>query len=112
MSNIPHHLPTETEAKGTPDTLDFAEVQRRLDSPLAGFVRPSHAQTLCLWGEESSYSHVELEYGGAVRLKTKGNSPFIGKYILIVKPLISRLLGIRGCPRLRFVRISEIQRRL
>ena len=67
-----------TEAKGTPDTLDFAEVQHRLQSPLSEFVRPFHSQTLCLWGDEAAYNHVELEHGGAVRLKTKGNSPFIG----------------------------------
>lgn len=70
----------EVEEKGTPDTLNFGEVQSRLCTLLAEFVRPSHAQTLCLWGEEMTYNHVELDYGGPVRLKTKGNSPFIGKY--------------------------------
>lgn len=73
-----HH--SGTEAKGTPDTLDFAEIQRRIDSPLSKFVQPSHSQTLCLWGEEATYNHVELDYGGPVRLKTKGNTPFIGTY--------------------------------
>ena len=72
---------TETEAKGTPDVLSFLEVQHRLQSPLSEFVKPSHSQTLCLWGEEATYNHVELDYGGPIRLKTKGNSPFIGDTI-------------------------------
>ena len=80
MCNLDMVLIVETESKGTPDTLDFAEVQRRLQSPLAEFVKPSHSQTVCLWGEESAYNHVELEYGGVVRLKTRGNSPFIGLF--------------------------------
>ncbi len=67
------------EKKGTTDTLNFGEVQSRLSTPLAEFVRPSHAQTLCLWGEEGVYNHVELESRGNVRLKTKGDSPFIGR---------------------------------
>ena len=48
-------LIVETSSKGTPDTLDFAEVQRCLQSPLAEFVKPSHSQTVCLLGEESVY---------------------------------------------------------
>ncbi len=48
-------------------------------SPLADYVAPSHAESLCFWGEEDQYEHVEIEYGQSVRLKTKGDSPFIGK---------------------------------
>ena len=72
------HSPTESEARGTADILDFQEVNRRLHSPLAEFVSPQHAQTLCFWAEEETYDHVELGFGQAVRLKTKGDSPFIG----------------------------------
>ena len=71
----------EVEEKETADTLTFGEVQTRVASALGDFVQPSHSQTLCLWGEESTYNHVELEYATPVRLKTKGNSPFIGKVI-------------------------------
>ena len=72
------HSPTESEAKGTADILDFQEVNRRLHSPLAEFVSSQHTQTLCFWAEEETYDHVELGFGQAVRLKTKGDSPFIG----------------------------------
>lgn len=72
------HSPTESEAKGTADILDFQEVNKRLHSPLAEFVSSQHAQTLCFWAEEETYDHVELGFGQAVRLKTKGDSPFIG----------------------------------
>ncbi len=67
------------EEKEAADTLNFSQVQSRLASALANFVTPSHSQTLCLWGAESSYNHVELEHGTPVRLKTKGNSLFIGR---------------------------------
>ena len=69
----------ETEAKGTPDILDFAEVRRRLQTALTDLVPPAHAGTLCFWGEESTYDHVEVDYGQGVRLKTKGDSPFLGE---------------------------------
>ena len=69
----------ETEAKGTPDILDFSEVRQRLQTALSDFVSPAHAGTLCFWGEESTYDHVEIDYGQGVRLKTKGDSPFLGE---------------------------------
>lgn len=71
------HSSYKTEAKGTPDVLDFKEVEARLRSPLSDFVAPGHAHTLCLWGEEGVYDHVEAEVGQTVRLKTKGDAPFI-----------------------------------
>ena len=79
-----HYCPSflffiETEAKGTPDILDFAEVRQRIQTALADFVPPAHAGTLCFWGEESTYDHVEIDYGQGVRLKTKGDSPFLGE---------------------------------
>ncbi|XP_064405183.1 arpin-like [Halichondria panicea] len=68
----------KTEAKGTPDTLDYSTLVQRLQSrPLTELVISSHAQTLCFWGEESVYDHVELFFGQKVRLKTKGDSPFL-----------------------------------
>lgn len=71
-------LSVESEAKGIADILDFQEVSRRLHSPLAKFVPPQHAHSLCFWADEQTYDHVELAFGQAVRLKTKGDSPFIG----------------------------------
>ena len=72
-------LCVESEANGTPDILDFAEVSRRIQTALVDFVPPAHAGTLCFWGEESTYDHVEVDYGQGVRLKTKGDSPFLRK---------------------------------
>ena len=72
-------LCTESEMKGTPDVLSFQELCQRLHVPgLTELVQPSHAQTLCFWGEEQAYVHVELQFGQTVRLKTLGDSPFIG----------------------------------
>ena len=59
-------------------------MNRRLHSPLAEFVSSQHAQTLCFWAEEETYDHVELGFGQAVRLKTKGDSPFIGNINFVV----------------------------
>lgn len=72
----------ESEAKGTPDILDFAEVRQRIQTALFDLVPPAHAGTLCFWGEESTYDHVEVDYGQGVRLKTKGDSPFLGESVV------------------------------
>ena len=74
----------ETEAKGTPDILDFVEVHRRIQTALTDFVPPAHAGTLCFWGEESTYDHVEVDYGQGVRLKTRGDSPFLGENFRLI----------------------------
>lgn len=80
LSHYFFHTHVETESKGMPDILDFAEVRRRTQSSLVDFVPPTHAGTLCFWGEESTYDHVEIDYGQGVRLKTKGDSPFLGNW--------------------------------
>ena len=67
------------EAKGTPDILDFGELSQRIQSPLGGLVPPLHAQTLCFWGEEQVYEHVEMDFRQPVRLKTRGDCPLIGR---------------------------------
>lgn len=72
----------ETQAKGHHDILDYAEVCRRLHCQLTDLVRPDHSQCVVLWGDEGTYDHVELEVGQPVRVKTKGDSPFIGNYSL------------------------------
>lgn len=73
------HSHTETEAKGSSDILDYSEVCRRLSSPLKEFVPAAHAHTLCLWGEERVFDHIELGHGQQVRLKTKGDSVLLGE---------------------------------
>ena len=74
--------------------LDFKEVEARLRSPLSDFVAPGHAHTLCLWGEEGVYDHVEAEVGQTVRLKTKGDAPFIGEKI---RRLLSAIIDVILC---------------
>ena len=64
--------------KGTSDLLTHDEVIKRVHSPLVDYETPSHAHSLCLWGEDDVYSSVECEYGQGVRLKTRGDSIFIG----------------------------------
>ena len=70
---------TEQETKVTADTVDYQKVADLLRCPLSPLASPAHAGELCLWGEEGTYDHVELEYGQQVRLKTRGNSPLIGE---------------------------------
>lgn len=71
------HSSYKMEAKGTPDILDFGELSQRIQSPLGGLVPPLHAQTLCFWGEEQVYEHVEMDFRQPVRLKTRGDCPLI-----------------------------------
>ena len=61
----------------------YQKVCQLTHSPLSDMVTPAHAGELCLWGDEGTYDHVEIEYGQQIRLKTRGNSPFIGKQRLI-----------------------------
>ena len=75
------------EAKGTPDILDFGELSQRIQSPLGGLVPPLHAQTLCFWGEEQVYEHVEMDFRQPVRLKTRGDCPLIGRLIITLQLL-------------------------
>ena len=64
--------------KRSPDTVTFDQASGILKCGLTDFVAPSHAQSLCVWGEESVYGHVEVEFGQSVRLKTRGDSCLIG----------------------------------
>lgn len=50
-----------------------------MNSEVADMEKASHAQSLCFWGDAEGYGHVECDYGQGVRLKTKGDSVFIGK---------------------------------
>lgn len=76
------------QAIGTPDVLDYQQVKERLQSPLMTLVTPAHAHTICFWAEEETYEHVDLEFGQAVRLKTRGDCPLIGEHLfLLLLPL-------------------------
>ena len=65
----------------TADTVDYKAVVSLLECSLTPLVSPSHSGELCLWGEEETYSHVEVEYGQPIRVKTRGNSPLIGQSV-------------------------------
>ena len=70
---------TETVTTVTPDTLTFDEICQKVKSELCELEKAGHAHSLCFWGGDDNYSHVECEYGQAIRLKTAGDSVFIGK---------------------------------
>ncbi|XP_019858664.1 PREDICTED: arpin-like [Amphimedon queenslandica] len=70
----------KTVAKGTPDTLSYAEVCERVHSDLVGFETASHSQSICFWGENESYDHVECSPGQRIRLKTRGDSLLIESF--------------------------------
>ena len=68
----------ESELKRSPDTLTYEQARDILQCPLTDHVTPGHAHSLCMWGEEELYGHVEVEFGQKVRLKTRGDSCLIG----------------------------------
>ena len=87
--SLPPSSPPEEETKVAADMVDYQKVCHLTRSPLSDMVAPAHAGELCLWGDEGTYDHVEIEYGQQVRLKTRGNSPFIGEQL----PLFLLLWG-------------------
>jgi hypothetical protein len=70
----------KTVAKVTPDTLTFDEVVMKITSKVSELERAGHAHSLCLWGDEETYNHVECHYGQMIRLKTLGDSSFIDSF--------------------------------
>lgn len=83
LSFLSPSSPPEQETKVAADMVDYQKVCQLIRSPLSDMVTPAHAGELCLWGDEGTYDHVEIEYGQQIRLKTRGNSPFIGNQLLI-----------------------------
>ena len=77
-----HTHTTEVEAKGQHDILDYSEVCQRIKCRISDLVKPGHARCISFWGAEETYDHVEFDVGQSVRLKTKGDSPFIGGWAL------------------------------
>lgn len=69
----------EVEAKGETDKLSEVEVRRLLNIPqLASYSdKLGAADLLPVWLEETSVSGIEFESGDAVRIKTRGNGPFV-----------------------------------
>ncbi len=75
----------EVEAKGQTDKLSNKEIQKLLTMPALTAVTgmPSKGDCVRLWIEEKTLESIELDDGDEVRVKTHGNGPFIGKFLLI-----------------------------
>ncbi|ESO90090.1 hypothetical protein LOTGIDRAFT_218129 [Lottia gigantea] len=69
----------KTEAKGQTDKLSQTEIVNMIEKSELKKISDKSAQTntISFWIEESELQKMELESGDVVRMKTKGNSPFI-----------------------------------
>lgn len=74
------------EAKGESDHLTEDQLSQMINKAelvkITDKLRPSGS--LAFWYPESDMDKTELEMGQEVRLKTRGNSPFICQFVLIV----------------------------
>lgn len=70
---------SETEAKGTSDRLSEEQLSAMVNKPELVKMTDRHrpSGTWAFWYPESEMDKTELETGQEVRLKTRGNSPFI-----------------------------------
>ena len=64
--------------KSASDVLSFQDVCQSLPPLLVKLFPAAHSHTLCFLGDEETYDHLDLLFGQSVRLKTKGDSLFIG----------------------------------
>lgn len=74
-------MPAEVEAKGDTDRLTTQELKGLVNKPelLALTESLTPDQTVAFWIPESEMEAMELELGTGVRLKTRGDGPFIGE---------------------------------
>lgn len=72
-------LLSDTEAKGTSDRLSEERLSAMVNKPALVKMTDRHrpSGTWAFWYPESEMDKTELETGQEVRLKTRGNSPFI-----------------------------------
>lgn len=74
-------VPTEVEAKGDSDRLTAEVLKELVEKPelltLTQSLTPEG--TVAFWVLESEMEAMELELGAGVRLKTRGDSPFVGE---------------------------------
>ncbi len=70
----------EVAAKGQTDHLTVADVQQKVNIPEVTALQKETAAAGCviLWLQEARAEPLELNDGDRVRVKTKGDSPFIG----------------------------------
>lgn len=74
-------MPAEVEAKGDTDRLTPEELRRLVNKPelLALTASLTPGETVAFWMPESEMEAMELELGTGVRLKTRGDGPFLGE---------------------------------
>lgn len=74
-------VPAEVEAKGNTDRLTPEALKGLVNKPelLALTESLTPDQTVAFWMPESEMEAVELELGAGVRLKTRGDGPFLGE---------------------------------
>lgn len=74
-------VPAEVDSKGDTDRLTPEALKELVNKPelLALTESLTPAQTVAFWMPESEMEALELELGSGVRLKTRGDSPFLGE---------------------------------
>lgn len=74
-------MPAEEEAKGDTDRLTPEALKGLVNKPelLALTESLTPEQTVAFWMLESEMEAMELELGAGVRLKTRGDGPFLGE---------------------------------
>src|SRR6218665_1381339 len=77
------HSSYKTAPKGETDALTFPEVTGLLEpSDLANITEKNKQQgCVALWMEERQLEGVEINDGDEIRLKTKGNGPFVESFV-------------------------------
>lgn len=81
-AGVPMHLclhVAEVEAKGDTDQLSLEELMGLVNKPELVKVTGRHtpSQTVAFWLPEAEMKKMELELGTEIRLKTRGDSPFV-----------------------------------
>lgn len=74
-------MPAEVDAKGDTDRLTPEALKELVNKPelLALTESLTPEQTVAFWMPESEMEALELELGAGVRLKTRGDGPFLGE---------------------------------
>jgi hypothetical protein len=74
-------ISSEVEAVGETDRISNEEASAKLSIPDLISLTSKHSTAGCLplWIEEATMEKMDIEVGDEVRLKTKGDSPFICK---------------------------------
>ncbi|XP_038669995.1 arpin-like [Scyliorhinus canicula] len=69
----------EVEAKGQTDQISVDELKSLINKPELLRISEKHTpdQSLAFWIPEREMENIELEIGDGLRLKTRGDSPFI-----------------------------------